>query len=96
MTVEATERYLTFNLREDRLGVAGIGATLELAVAGSGRKLAARVTEERRLGDFATWRAARAVGDHDLNTFLVRADPVSGTAGLEPGITVFWPDSSAR
>jgi HlyD family secretion protein len=34
---------------------------------------------------FATWRAARVVGDHDLNTFLVRADPVP----LQPGMTVW-------
>ena len=45
----------------------------------------------RRLGDFATWRAARAVGDHDLNTFAVRADHrVDAVAGkLEPGVTVW-------
>ena len=43
----------------------------------------------RRLGDFATWRAARAVGDHDLNTFAVRADPLDHVDGLEPGMTVW-------
>jgi HlyD family secretion protein len=97
MTLEAwPDRYLTFNLREDRLGAAGIGATLDLTVAGNGQKVPARVTEERRLGDFATWRAARAVGDHDLNTFLIRAEPVGAPAGLESGMTVFWPDPSGR
>jgi HlyD family secretion protein len=43
----------------------------------------------RRLGDFATWRAARAVGDYDLNTFAVRADPLDHVDGLEPGMTVW-------
>ena len=51
----------------------------------------ARVTELRPLGEFAVWRAARAVGDHDLNGFLVRADPIAETEGLEPGMTV-WLD----
>jgi hypothetical protein len=38
-------------------------------------------------GEFATWRA---VGDHDLNTFLVRADPVGPAAtGLQPGMSVW-------
>jgi len=39
-------------------------------------------------GGFATWRAARVVGDHDLNTFLVRADAVKAAAALQPGMTV--------
>ena len=40
---------------------------------------------------FAVWRAVRAVGDHDLNSFLVRADPSTETPSLEPGMTV-WID----
>ena len=54
-----------------------------------GKQVSAKISEMRRLGDFATWRAARAVGDHDLNTFSVRADPVEPVAGLEPGVTVW-------
>ena len=45
-----------------------------------------------RRGDYATWRAARAVGDHDLNTFSVRADPTGDVDALEPGMTVLWPE----
>ena len=44
-----------------------------------------KISEMRRLGDFATWRAARAVGDHDLNTFSVRADPVGACRGAGAG-----------
>jgi HlyD family secretion protein len=40
-------------------------------------------------GEFATWRAARAVGDYDLNTLLIRADPTRATPGLQPGMTVW-------
>jgi HlyD family secretion protein len=35
------------------------------------------------------WRAARAVGDYDLNTFLIRADPVGDTEMLQPGMSVW-------
>ena len=95
MTLEAgRERWLTFTLREDRLGAVAVGATLSLRTA-KGDRIAARVTELRPLGEFATWRAARAVGDHDLNSFLVRADPVAETAALEPGMTV-WLDGVVR
>jgi hypothetical protein len=40
-------------------------------------------------GEFATGRAARVVGDHDLSTFLIRADPVSQTSEtLQAGMSV--------
>jgi HlyD family secretion protein len=54
-----------------------------------GRQIDARVTELRPLGEFATWRAARAVGDHDLNSFRLRLDPNGDIDGLEPGMTVW-------
>ncbi len=91
LTLEAgRERWFTFTIREDRLGEIAIGAALRLRNA-KGDSIEARVTELRPLGEFATWRAARAVGDHDLNSFLLRADPAGETPGLEPGMTV-WLD----
>ena len=32
---------------------------------------------------------ARAVGDHDLNSFRLRLDPLAATEGLQPGMTVW-------
>jgi hypothetical protein len=40
-------------------------------------------------GEFAAWRAARAVNDDDLSTLLVRADPLGGAGELQPGMTVW-------
>ena len=65
-----------------------IGKTVALTVQ-DGRQIDARVTELRPLGEFATWRAARAVGDHDLNSFRLRLDPKGSAEGLEPGMTVW-------
>ncbi len=48
--------------------------------------------ENHDLGAFASWRAARAVGNHELNTFLIRADAVSEVDGIELGMTV-WLDA---
>ena len=76
-------------IREDELKGIGIGSELTLTDGIDGKQLPARVTEMRRLGDFATWRAARAVGDYDLNTFVLRADPVGPVEGLQPGATVW-------
>ncbi len=95
MTLEAgRQRWFTFTIREDHLGAIAIGSPLWLRTA-KGDRFEARVTELRPLGEFATWRAARAVGDHDLNGFLVRADPINEIEGLEPGMTV-WLDRGER
>ena len=69
------ERWFAFTLREDTLGRLRVGSEMTLTTDG-GKPLAARVTELRPLGEFATWRAARAVGDRDLNSFRMRLDPI--------------------
>ena len=85
-----TERWFAFTLREDALGNITVGSDVTLTT-GDGKSVRARVTELRPLGEFATWRAARAVGDHDLTSFRLRLDPIDagGAAGLEPGMTVW-------
>jgi multidrug resistance efflux pump len=84
------ERWFTFTIREDLLDGIAIGSPLRLVTA-KGDRVDTRVTELRPLGEFAVWRAARAVGDHDINSFLVRSDPTGPTPGLEAGMTV-WVD----
>ena len=84
------DRWFTFTIREDRLRGLTMGSRVALRTA-AGDRFEARVTELRPLGEFAVWRAARAVGDHDINSFLLRADPVGPTPKLEPGMTV-WID----
>jgi HlyD family secretion protein len=84
------ERWFTFTIREDRLQGLTMGSKIALRTA-AGDRFEAKVTELRPLGEFAVWRAARAVGDHDINNFLLRADPTGRTPKLEPGMTV-WVD----
>lgn len=86
-----SERWFAFTLREDALGRLRVGSEVTLTTNG-GKPLTARVTELRPLGEFATWRAARAVGDHDLNSFRMRLDPIDAKDdGLQPGMTVWLP-----
>jgi HlyD family secretion protein len=91
MTLEAEgQAWFAFTLREDDLHEMTLGKTVALTVQ-DGRQIDARVTELRPLGEFATWRAARAVGDHDLNSFRLRLEPSGSAEGLEPGMTVWLP-----
>src|ERR1700734_257088 len=88
------DRWFTFTIREDRLQGLTMGSKVALRTA-AGDRLEAKVTELRPLGEFAVWRAARAVGDHDINSFLLRADPTGRTPTLEPGMTVWIDEGQA-
>jgi hypothetical protein len=90
MTIETIgKRWASFNLREDQMGGVRIGERLRLVPVGAADGIDAHVTEIAPRGEFATWRAARVVGDHDLNTFLIRIDPAPEASDkLEPGMTV--------
>ncbi|WP_336490341.1 HlyD family efflux transporter periplasmic adaptor subunit, partial [Methylobacterium nigriterrae] len=84
----ASEPWFTFTIREDRLAGMTLGTALTLRTV-SGEDIQAQVSEVRPLGEFAVWRAARAVGDHDVNSFLVRADAGAPVREVEPGMTVW-------
>jgi len=90
MTLEATGRqWVSFNLREDQFDGLRIGSPIELLPLGTENKISARVAEIVGRGEFATWRAARVVGDHDLNTFLIRADPIApASEALQAGMSI--------
>jgi HlyD family secretion protein len=90
MTLEATGRqWVSFNLREDQFDGLRIGSPVELLPLGTDNGVKARVAEIIARGEFATWRAARVVGDHDLSTFLIRVDPITRTSEpLHPGMSV--------
>ena len=90
MTLQSSGRpWASFNLREDQLDDLHIGSIVQLMSIDGSARIDARIAEIIPRGEFATWRAARAVGDYDLNTFLIRADPVGEAKGLQPGMTVW-------
>lgn len=89
LTIAATgKQWLSFNAREDMLHGLTVGDKVEVARAG-GEPRPAIVTELIPLGEFATWQAERAVGDHDRNTLRLRLDPQGDPSDLEPGMTVW-------
>jgi HlyD family secretion protein len=84
----ADKLWLSFNAREDMLHGLTVGDKVEVARAG-GEPRPAIVTELIPLGEFATWQAERAVGDHDRNTLRLRLDPEGDPGVFEPGMTVW-------
>jgi HlyD family secretion protein len=89
MTLHADKgRFATFVVREDDLHGLTIGSQVSLLTS-TDRTIAGKVTELIALGEFATWKAARAVGEHDLNSFLLRVDPLGDSDVMEAGMTVW-------
>ena len=90
VTIEATgQSWMSFNVREDRLDGITVGVTVEVVAAGGRVRLPGLVTELAPIGQFATWQAARAVGDHDRNTVRLRIEPSGDRSKLEPGMAVW-------
>jgi HlyD family secretion protein len=87
MTTEHGQ-WFSFTVREDRLRGLGVGSKQKVTLD-TGETIEGEVTEMRPLGEFATWRAARAVGDHDLNSLLVRVDPIAPVSTMRPGMTAW-------
>jgi HlyD family secretion protein len=94
MTAEHGQ-WFSFTVREDRLHGLTVGAKQKVTLD-TGETIEGEVTEMRPLGEFATWRAARAVGDHDLNSFLVRIDPAAPVRSLQPGMTAWLGNARSR
>ena len=90
ITIEVDmQPWLSFNVREDRLDGITVGTTVDVQVAGNSVPVSGVVTEISVIGQFATWQAERAVGDHDRNTLRLRVEPRAHASTLEPGMTVW-------
>jgi len=89
LVIEENDKpWLSFNVREDRLDTLSVGHMVAVSRLGTNQSFFARVTEVMPLGQFATWQAERAAGDHDLNTLRLRLDPIESNSELMPGMTV--------
>ena len=90
ITIEAAAQpWLSFNVREDRLAGITIGSAVNVQVAGASALQSGVVTELSPIGQFATWQAERAVGDHDRNTMRLRVELHGDPSQHEPGMTVW-------
>lgn len=95
--LDLADTWVSFNLREDRMGSIGMGRRFLARVPGlGGREVELEVSYIAAQGSYATWRATSAAGGFDLKTFEVRARPVEPVEGLRPGMSaiVNWDELS--
>jgi HlyD family secretion protein len=86
---ESGKQWLSFNVREDFLHSLTVGTRVDVLRQGAREATPAIITELPPLGQFATWQAERAVGDHDLNMLRLRIDLLGDRTNFEPGMTVW-------
>ena len=86
--LDLDDTWVSFNLREDRLGAIRMGRRLRVRVPALGdEEVELEVIYIAAQRGYATWRATSAAGGFDLKTFEVRARPVTPVAGLRPGMS---------
>lgn len=90
MNVLKTEdKWITFNVREDRLNDMKMGKEITVMVPALDKKeIKAKIYYVRDLGSYATWNATKTTGDWDSKTFEVKARPLEAQPDLRPGMTV--------
>ena len=78
----------TFNVREDQLNGLEIGKTFTAFVPAFNKNVEMKVYYMKDQGSFAVWKATKANGQYDLNTFEVKARPTEKFDGLRPGMSL--------
>lgn len=76
INVETDESWFTFYVTEDKLQNFDYGTVVNVYRPASGDTVAARITRINNAGDFAAWKATRALEDLDLKVFDIRATPI--------------------
>lgn len=76
MNVETYDAWFTFYMTEDKLQGLDYGQHVHVYRPASGDTVEARITRLNNAGNFAAWKATRALDDLDLKVFDVRARPL--------------------
>lgn len=89
--LKLSDKWVTFNVREELLNDMPMGGELEIMIPALGeKKVKAKIFYIRDLGTYATWQATKATGQWDSKTFEVKARTVEAIPELRPGMTVVY------
>lgn len=79
--------WFTFNVREDKLQRFSNGKICNIFVPGINRTVKAKVTRIKNVGNFAAWKATKALDGIDLKVFEVRITPTDKVEGIVSGMS---------
>ena len=89
--LKVSDKWVTFNVREDLLKDLKLGDEISVMVPGLGKKdINVKIYYVRDLGSYATWHATKSTGDWDSRTFQIKARPVENHPDLRPGMSIIY------
>lgn len=86
--MDLSDKWGTFNVREDRLESFKIGQTIAAFVPALNKEVQLKVYYMKDLGSYAAWKATKTTGGYDRKTFEVRAHFVEDQSGVLPGMSL--------
>lgn len=88
MNIAKTDDFwFTFNIREDYLKELSIGKEIEVYIPSMDKMVKARITRIKNVGNFAAWKATKALDGFDLKMFEARAEPESEVENVYAGMS---------
>lgn len=89
--LQANNRWITFNVREELLHKLPLGQEIQLMIpALKDTIITAKVFYVRDMGDYAVWRATKTTGEWDSRTFKIKARPIETIPNLRPGMSIIY------
>lgn len=86
--MDLSDKWGTFNVREDRLEDFKIGETISAFVPALNKEVKLKIYYMKDLGSYATWKATKTTGGYDRKTFEMRGHFVENQPDILPGMSL--------
>lgn len=90
MTLQKSDHWATFNVRENLLKDIKLGSTLKVYIPALDMHTSMKVYYIKDLGTYANWQATKSTGDYDARTFQIKARPEKAIDNFRPGMSVIY------
>lgn len=86
--MDLSDKWGTFNIREDRLQNFKIGQTITAFVPALNKEVQLKIAYMKDLGSYAAWKAIKTTGGYDRKTFEVKGHFVDNQPDILPGMSL--------
>ncbi|MBQ7422500.1 MAG: efflux RND transporter periplasmic adaptor subunit [Prevotella sp.] len=87
MNIATNDWWFTFNIRENELPGIEMGKEMKVFIPARDVEIPVRISLIKNVGNFAAWKATRALEGTDLKVFEVQARPIKPVRHLEEGMS---------
>lgn len=90
--MNSSNKWGTFNIREDKLQAFKVGNTIKVFVPALNKDVNLKIYYQKNLGSYAAWKATKATGSYDIKTFEVRGHFLEAQEEIRPGMSLIIKD----